>query len=145
MGHHIERRLFSPEAPLPHRGFETRRFGKPASAARFARRGKPMMPPAPKMPKDVLGNCKPTEEHIMNFHLASQAVPELVPKFEGLLLARALIIFPAIIISCLGCWWGKDAQDHVQQYPVQFAYPNQVMMQPALGTVVAMSGPREPT
>merc|ERR1712117_939844 len=85
--HHIERRL---------KGFRRPRHAK------FDK-------PAPKMPKDVLGSCKPLQEKVDDFHLASQAVPELVPKFEGLMLAQALIVFPGIIIGCLGCWWGKDA------------------------------------
>lgn len=99
-----------------------------------------MIPP---QPKDVLASCKPFVDSIKNFHKASKMVPELVPKFEGLLFVKAMLILPAIIISCLGCVWGKEAHSHAQQHPVQFFHPSQVMMQPALGTVVATINPAD--
>ena len=93
------------------------------------------MPPA-----DVFASCRPDTEYIEGFHKASEKVPELVPKFECMMLVNAVLLIPAAVVSCLGCMWGRAARRHVQQSPPQH---RQIMQQPVLGAVVAISSPTE--
>lgn len=100
----------------------------------------------PQMPKNVLQDCEPQLENIDHFHVASKMVPELAPKIIVLFLLKAAFCFPPIIMGCLGFCWGKDMYAITQRrYGHPQIFPQQIMLQPALGTVVAAASPTDTT
>jgi len=60
------------------------------------------------MPSDPIDDCEPQEKAIKFIHKARILLPELLPKLMIFISIKLLLLVPAILLGCLGFWWGKD-------------------------------------
>jgi len=101
------------------------------------------LPPAPEkllklvpppQPDDPLQVCEVRAKFVEEFHTESKMIPVVMPKLQLLVIVKALLAIPAVVLGCFGFCWGKGLYGQVQGRPYVVT-PG--LLQPALSGVVA--------